>query len=275
MTCFVLSTRHEADIKARLTRIEDILSTLITRLPTGKDANDAHSDSSHGTAAQANAASAHQNAHLHPQHASHHHHSQQSHGGFHQRPIAPAPPSAVSARNRMRSNGSRTPVPTSAEDAGHGYQRVDVDVRAMLSGGAGEEVFHPKAHDSNSQVSMIQLSEANMLITCICQNQTSSPAATQTHTPPVPLYYSSIHAAGSPSDGPSPASGAIIEHPKIKARITLDPPSPDLTEILHTLSESGITKNVLISLLMSVPEKSLCDSLVELVFWARRFPYAR
>lgn len=81
----------------------------------------------------------------------------------------------------------------------------------------------------------------------------------------MPLYYSGVHAAGSPSDGPSPASGAIIEHPKLKARITLDPPSPDLTEILHTLSESGITKNVLISLLMSVPEKSLCDSLVEYV----------
>jgi hypothetical protein len=148
--------RHEADIKARLTRIEDILSTLITRLPTAKEAHDAQSDSSHGTA-HANTSSVNQNAHLHPQHANNHHHTQQGHGGFHQRPIAPAPPSAVSARNRMRSNGSRTPVPASAEDGSHGYQRVDVDVRAMLSGGAGEEVFHPKAHDSNSQVRQAKL----------------------------------------------------------------------------------------------------------------------
>lgn len=165
----------------------------------------------------------------------------------------------------MRSSGSRTPVPVSVEDAGNGYQRVDVDVRAMLSGGAAEEVFHPKAHDSNSQVRKILFAQNVRLIDPIAFLQTSSPAANQTHTPPVPLYYSNVHAAGSPSDGPSPASGAIIEHPKLKARITLDPPSPDLTEILHTLSESGITKNVLISLLMSVPEKGLCDSLVEYV----------
>ncbi|KAJ9115052.1 hypothetical protein QFC22_005380 [Naganishia vaughanmartiniae] len=242
---------HEADIKARLTRIEDILSSLITRLPATGGTSDVHSENSHGSTSQTNGNPASSNTHLHPQQAQQHH-GQNQHGAYHQRPIAPAPP-AVSARNRIRSNGSRTPVPASIDDAGNGYQRVDVDVRAMLSGGAGEEVFHPKAHESNSQ--------------------TSSPAANQTHTPPVPLYYSNVHAAGSPSDGPSPTSGAIIEPPKIKARITLDPPSPELTEILHTLSESGITKNVLISLLMSVPEKSLCDNLVELYFreidWTR------
>ncbi|KAJ9107031.1 hypothetical protein QFC19_002900 [Naganishia cerealis] len=235
---------HEADIKARLTRIEDILSSLITRLPAAGTTSDVHSENPHVSSSQSNGIQASHPAHLHPEHAQQHH-GQNHHGGYHQRPIAPAPP-AVSARNRIRSNGSRTPVPITIDDAGNGYQRVDVDVRAMLSGGAGEEVFHPKAHESNSQ--------------------TSSPAANQTHTPPVPLFYSNVHAAGSPSDGPSPASGAIIEHPKIKARITLDPPSPELTEILHTLSESGITKNVLISLLMSVPEKGLCDNLVD---WTR------
>ncbi|KAJ9104494.1 hypothetical protein QFC21_001990 [Naganishia friedmannii] len=243
-TFVALSSTVLKTLPSRLTRIEDILSSLITRLPATGSTSDVHSDNSHGSLSQSNGNQASNNTHLHPQQAQQPQ-GQNQHGAYHQRPIAPAPP-AVSARNRIRSSGSRTPVPVSIDDAGNGYQRVDVDVRAMLSGGAGEEVFHPKAHESNSQA--------------------SSPAANQTHTPPVPLYYSNVQAAGSPSDGPSPASGAIIEHPKIKARITLDPPSPELTEILHTLSESGITKNVLISLLMSVPEKSLCDNLVD---WTR------
>jgi hypothetical protein len=150
LTLHLYAYSHEADIKARLTRIEDILSTLITKLPASGVTSDIHSENSHGSSTQSNGNQASNNTHLHPQQAQQHH-AQNQHGAYHQRPIAPAPPT-VSARNRIRSSGSRTPVPISLDDAGNGYQRVDVDVRAMLSGGAGEEVFHPKAHESNSQV---------------------------------------------------------------------------------------------------------------------------
>lgn len=67
--------------------------------------------------------------------------------------------------------------------------------------------------------------------------------------------------AGSPTSSSASASGAVGASRAI--RITLDPPSAELTEILETLSESGITKDVLIGLLSGIPEKSLSDSLVE------------
>lgn len=161
---------HEADIKARLTRIEDILSSLITRLPATGATSDMPSENSHGSSSQTNGNQASSNTHLHPQQAQQHHgpnHGHNQHGAYHQRPIAPAPPS-VSARNRIRSSGSRTPVPALIDDAGNGYQRVDVDVRAMLSGGAGEEVFHPKAHESNSQVSRREKNLSASTLTVIC-----------------------------------------------------------------------------------------------------------
>jgi hypothetical protein len=48
-----------------------------------------------------------------------------------------------------------------------------------------------------------------------------------------------------------------------RIRITLEPASPELNDILQTLSESGITKGVLIGLLMDLPDKALSDILVE------------
>lgn len=83
----------------------------------------------------------------------------------------------------------------------------------------------------------------------------ASPAASHA-TPPIPLYLSHL-LAGSPG----------------RLHITFDPPSRELTEILDTLSESGITKDVIIGLVSSIPEKSLSDSLIELYFreidWTR------
>ncbi len=66
-----------------------------------------------------------------------------------------------------------------------------------------------------------------------------------TTTPPIPLP---LH----------PASVSAS-----RRRITLDPPAPEVRVILRTLSESGIEKEGLVALLMSVPDKGMADSLIE------------
>lgn len=146
----------------------------------------------------------------------------------------------------------------------HHRHHLGYDVRASLGTGiegilqnnGGEEVFHPKgsAVPTTGYLSY------------------QGPGSDPQNTPPVPLYFNAVH---SPGDHPSPHSGAgSVVIPGVgRVRITLEPASPELQEILRTLSESGITKAVLIGLLMDLPDKGLSDALVELYFreidWTR------
>lgn len=143
------SISYDSDIKARLTRIEDILATLITRLPTPappEELQELHAQASTSRQAARTVSSP--------------------------RPIAPAPPGiSGSGRNRIRGHhlvrrGSSASADLGGstshaalqldhqhrQQAAQGVHGSGFDVRATLGTGmegimqnnGGEEVFHPK-----------------------------------------------------------------------------------------------------------------------------------
>jgi len=107
-------------------------------------------------------------------------------------------------------------------------------MEGILSGG-GEEVFHPDRSGEEGRGEMDVDMDFHAPI----------PMPVTTSTPPIPLP---LH----------PATSAAS-----RRRITLSPPSKDVAAILATLSESGIEKESLMALLMSVPDKGMADSLIE------------
>ena len=136
-------------------------------------------------------------------------------------------------------------------------------IRPAMEGimSAGEEVFHPDRRGGDMDVDMDFVSPClgklppftrhfvGKLTEALSQIQHASiPIPVTTSTPPIPIP---LH----------PASASFS-----RRRITLDPPSKEVTTILQTLSESGIEKDSLVALLMSVPDKGMADSLTELYF---------
>lgn len=154
-------------------------------------------------------------------------------------------PSNDEASSRPQGGSSQGQPGTTSESNtnGKGSRAPGYGIRPAMEGilSAGEEVFHPGRRGGDMDVDMDFHAPVAIPVT--------------TSTPPIPL---TLH----------PASSAFT-----RRRITLDPPSKEVTTILQTLSESGIEKNSLVALLMSVPDKGMADSLTELYFreidWTR------
>lgn len=238
---------YDSDVKTRLSRIEDTLLRLIEKFPAPNnlsEVTDTVKPLSQGSYQRVSSP----------------------------RPIAPAPtvlkhrqdmaepdahPHTVNIRQEpptLRKSVAQLLDHDSIQSEGkrnHEHQKhaLSEGIEAILQNNGGEEVFHPRGatHGVGSQ----QLEY-------------------RPNISPIPQFLP-MRSRYSPIDHLSPQSTSCSASGK--TRITLEPPSVALESILHTLSESGITKGVLISLLTDLPDKELSDTLVELYFreidWTR------
>lgn len=250
---------YDADVKARLGRIEEMLAQIMPRLSSS--AHDIKTESS-SSATRHHAASSPSPASStapspRPMHSDHNRHVNMRSAAAHHH-HAP-----------HHSKRDREGWPTSAH-------LVAPSMEGILQRNGSEEVFHPRSSHvaagpgSPSAVGarVVSGGGAGSQDPIVALAAQPSPAGSHA-TPPVPLYMSLAHTgvgsgynAGSPTSSNASTSGLAAGGTRA-IRITLDPPSAELTEILETLSESGITKDVLIGLLSGIPEKTLSDSLVE------------